>query len=83
MTAWLVSLRLRGRRILLCLISGLHQLPHVQHRRGGWVVLQGNDMESEERVLLVRNNPCAHFTLYIFPRAAASTLSLVWMFVWM
>ena len=46
------------------------------------MVLEGDDMEGEERMLLVRNHLCPRFALYASPRIAASTPSLVWMSAW-
>ena len=47
------------------------------------MVFQGNDMEGEERVLLVSSNPYIHVALYASPLVVASMLFLVWMFAWM
>lgn len=82
MIARFISLRFWSRCVLLGVIGGVHQLPHVQHRRGGRLVFQGNDMEGEERVLLVRSNPCIYVALYASPLVVASMPFLVWMSVW-
>ena len=53
-TDWILSLRVRRRRIFISLSRGLYQLLDLLVRRHLRLVLQRVNMESSERVLLVR-----------------------------
>ncbi len=51
---WFIPLRVRCRRLLICLPCCIHQLTHIRHRRSWYMVRERQRMESSQRVLLVR-----------------------------